>query len=132
MIAADTNVLVRMATNDTAQEAAAVHRAITGHSVFVAKTVLLETDWVLRSMYAFSGKEVLAFITFITNDPIFVFEDERQVQDALQGTRDGLEFADALHLAAAEGKTFYTLDKTLHRRAKQPVMLIKPDRQPLP
>lgn len=48
MIAVDTNVLVRIVTRDDKGQARRAVRALRGKQLFVAKTVLLETEWVLR------------------------------------------------------------------------------------
>lgn len=125
MIAVDTNVLVRLATGDTAAEYLAARAALAGQRVFVAKTVILETDWVLRSFYAFNAQEIIAFWDSITANEQFAVEDEAQLREALKAARGGLDFADALHLAAAKGLDFYTFDKPLSRRAKRPVVLLK-------
>ena len=54
MIAIDTNLLVRLLTNDEPQQAArAIQLFKSGAEIFIGKTVLLETAWVLRSVYEF-------------------------------------------------------------------------------
>lgn len=51
MIAVDTNVIVRLLTNDDPHQTEKVARLMEGNSVFISKTVLLETEWVLRVAY---------------------------------------------------------------------------------
>ena len=53
MIAVDTNVLVRLLTADDPKQTAAVRALFAAETIWIAKTVLLETAWVLRSLYGF-------------------------------------------------------------------------------
>ncbi|MGZ5007097.1 MAG: PIN domain-containing protein [Methylobacter sp.] len=57
MIAVDTNILVRYVVNDDlvqAQQAKALLKSAS--AVFIAKTTLLECEWVLRSAYKLPRK----------------------------------------------------------------------------
>lgn len=47
-IAVDTKVLVRLLTEDGPQQAAAARSLVASEPIWIAKTVLLETFWVLR------------------------------------------------------------------------------------
>jgi predicted nucleic-acid-binding protein len=51
MLAVDTNVLVRLVTNDDPAQARRALSAIERNDIFVGKTVLLELEWVLRYSY---------------------------------------------------------------------------------
>ena len=53
MIAVDTDVLVRVFTGDDPQQTAAAQSVLAAGRVWIAKTVLLEAAWVLRSLYGF-------------------------------------------------------------------------------
>ncbi len=53
MIAVDTNVLVRLLTGDDPEQEAASRALFARQSIWIAKTVLLETAWVLRSLHGF-------------------------------------------------------------------------------
>jgi hypothetical protein len=57
MLAIDTNLIVRYLVGDDAGQAARVRRLIDNNDVFVCTTVLLETEWVLRSVYRFSAAQ---------------------------------------------------------------------------
>jgi predicted nucleic-acid-binding protein len=48
MLAVDANIIVRLLTNDERAEAARAKILLAENEVFVATTVLLETEWVLR------------------------------------------------------------------------------------
>ena len=56
MRAIDTNVIVRFLTADDLAQAAVARRAIEAGDIFIPTTVLLETEWVLRSGYSFRVK----------------------------------------------------------------------------
>ncbi|MCP4698948.1 MAG: type II toxin-antitoxin system VapC family toxin [Gammaproteobacteria bacterium] len=124
MIAVDTNLLVRFLTQDDAQQAERAIKLINSDSeIFVAKTVLLETAWVLRSAYEFEVLEVIGAFQRIGGMQNVVFEDAPSVVLALQWVQDnGLDFADALHLATAktiDAQPFYSFDQLLVKRARQ-------------
>jgi len=58
MVAVDTNVLVRLLTGDEPEQAAATRRLFASEPIWIAKTVLLETGWVLRGLYGFEESEI--------------------------------------------------------------------------
>ena len=58
MIAVDTNVLVRLLTGDDPKQESAARSLFARESIWVAKTVLLETNWVLRSLYGFDESAI--------------------------------------------------------------------------
>ena len=55
MLAIDTNLIVRYLVGDDPGQAARARRLIDNNDVFICTTVLLETEWVLRSVYGFSA-----------------------------------------------------------------------------
>ena len=60
MIAIDTNIVVRFLTNDHPEQSLRARALLEGHEVFVALTVLLETEWVLRSAYRLAPERIHA------------------------------------------------------------------------
>ncbi len=120
MLAVDTNVLVRFLVRDNAKQAARAASLIRSQEIWVAKTVLLETEWVLRSLYAFSGKTVAEAMRKLAGLPTVFLEDEVAVARALDWSSAGLDFADALYLASAGNATqFATFDRKLARQARR-------------
>lgn len=70
MTAVDTNVLVRLFTGDDAKREAAARSLFAAGPIWIAKTVLLETGWVLRSLYGFEDsaiREVFTRLLGLTN-----------------------------------------------------------------
>ena len=61
MIAFDTNLLVRAAVNDDLEQVAIVRRLLLSHEVFIPRTVLLETEWVLRASYKKTRDQIAGF-----------------------------------------------------------------------
>lgn len=120
MIAIDTNVLVRYVVWDDADQARRAGRLIEGNQVVVATTVLLESEWVLRSAYGFDRAGIsLAFRRFL-GLPNVSPEATAAVEAALDSYDSGLDFADALHLASTpKAKEFFTFDRGLAKAARK-------------
>ena len=114
MHAVDTSVLVRFLTANDAAQSAAAERLLTSGGVFIAKSVLLEAEWVLRSAYGRPRRELALVFQSIADAGEVVIEDEPSVRRAIAWFAAGLDFADALHLSSRrEGVEFLTFDKGL-------------------
>lgn len=120
MIALDTNVVVRFLVNDDKAQGRRARNVIARGDVFVGPTVLLETEWVLRSAYGFPADEVGRFFRALLGLPGLTTESPERIGRALDGYEAGLDFADALHLASADAAdAFATFDRRLARRASR-------------
>jgi predicted nucleic-acid-binding protein len=118
MRAIDTNILVRFLADDDAIQAEKARKLLAEYEVFVATTVLLETEWVLRGAYGLAKGDVLAALRAFAGLPSVMLEDPLRVEKALTWAAGGMDFADALHLAAAEGcEAFVTFDRRLAKAA---------------
>lgn len=118
MLAIDTNVLVRYLTADDPHQAQQARTIVESQDVFVATTVLLETEWVLRSAYGHDRATVIAALRGFAGLPHVVLENPRLAARALDWAGRGMDFADALHLSAAEGcDAFLTFDRRMARGA---------------
>ncbi len=118
MRAADTNVIVRyLMSDDPAQTVKA--RAIIGQEpVFVPRTVVLEVEWVLRSVYEVPVGRIIPALRAVAGLPGVSVEDAPMVAKAMDWAEGGMDLADALHLAAAAGcDGFLTFDKRFARSA---------------
>ena len=118
MTAVDTNVLVRLLTEDDREQAAAARSLFEKASIWIAKTVLLETAWVLRS---YTDLTRASFVRRSSNylASTMSTEDEPSVAAALAFTAQGVDLADALHLSSRpSGVRFVSFDRSLVRRAK--------------
>jgi len=120
MIAVDTNIVVRYLTDDDRRQAAKARALIGANDVFISRTVILECEWVLRSVYGFSSREVRDALRAFAGLPKVSVEDLAAVVQAFDLVEKGVDFADALHLAGAEFcEVFATFDQELIRRAKR-------------
>jgi predicted nucleic-acid-binding protein len=120
MIAIDTNVLVRLLTGDDPKQAAAAQSLFAAGPIWIAKTVLLETGWVLRSLYGFEEPAIREAFTRLLGLKNVHAEDEASVAAALALTVHGIELADAMHLSSRpSGARFVSFDQSLVRRAKR-------------
>ena len=121
MTAVDTNVLVRVVTNDDkAQAARATAYLRSQEQVFIAKTVLLELEWVLRSAYAIRRGEILLALRSLVATSNVEIEDEAAVMQAIDWYGRGIDLADALHVASAgRERKFVTFDSALRRKGRK-------------
>jgi predicted nucleic-acid-binding protein len=118
MWAIDTNVIVRFITRDDAGQSARARAMIEAHEVFVATTVLLEVEWVLRSVYGFDRETRLGALCAFVGLPQVKLEAGALVTEALEMMAKRMDFADALHLAMARGcDGFASFDRRLARAA---------------
>jgi predicted nucleic-acid-binding protein len=120
MIAVDTNVLVRLLTNGDLKQAAAARSQFAREPIWMAKTVLLETGWVLRSLYGLEETEIRAAFTKLLGLKNVHAEDESSVAAALALTARGIELADAMHVCSGPpGVAFVSFDKSFVGRARR-------------
>lgn len=120
MTAVDTNVVVRLLTGDDAGQAVAARSLFAAGPIYIAKTVLLETGWVLRRLYGFDENAIRDAFIKLLGLPNVHAEDKRSVANALALTVHGIELADAMHLSSRPpGCAFVSFDKSLVRGAKR-------------
>ncbi len=118
MLAIDTNLIIRYLVRDDPGQAARARKLIDNNDVFVCTTVILETEWVLRSVYGFSAAQCAKALTDFAGLPRVILEDTTCVAKALGWMRQGVDFADGLHLAKAEGcDVFVSFDQTFAKAA---------------
>jgi predicted nucleic-acid-binding protein len=63
--------------------------------------VVLELEWVLRAFYGFDASDFVRVIEHLLGLPNVGVEEWPRVADALVWHREGMDFADALHLRAS-------------------------------
>ena len=120
MIAVDTNVVVRLLTGDDPKQAAAARSLFAAGPIWIAKTVLLETGWVLRSLYGFEESAICDAFTKLLGLKNVHAEDESAMAAALALTVHGIELADAMHLTSRPpGAAFVSFDRSFVRRANR-------------
>ena len=120
MLAIDTNVIVRYLVNDDPKQATIARKLIDGRAVWVSRTVVLESEWVLRSGYDLDASTVNGALGAFLALPTVTVETPSMVKQALEAAALGMDFADALHLAACkDGVAFATFDRRLATRARK-------------
>lgn len=119
MLAVDTNVVVRYLVRDHPVQSPRAAALIESEEVWVPKTVLLETEWILRSLYSFAPEAVAFGLRNLAGLESVTLEDETAVVEALNLLERGMDFADALHLACSAGARFATFDRKLASAARR-------------
>jgi predicted nucleic-acid-binding protein len=126
MFVLDTNILLRFAVNDDAQQIVQARRAIGTQAMWISATVVLELEWVLRSRYGYERKDIHTFLTHLLDTTNVSVEDEAQVATALDWYAEGSDFADALHLARTQSRgVMLTFDASFCKPAQRAGAKIK-------
>lgn len=105
MIALDTNVLARFYCEDPDDPEAERQRPSVlrlfreAEAIFVAVTVVVEFEWIMRGFYERSREDFARVIRHLLGLSNVTVEDWQAVNDALTLHLEGLDFADALHWA---------------------------------
>jgi predicted nucleic-acid-binding protein len=119
MLAIDTDVVVRYLTNDHPEQSPRARRVIDDRPVFVAVTVILEAEWLLRSAYGYDQAAIVRALRAFGGLPTVEIEDAAIISSALDLVETGVDFADALHLRKSAHCTgFATFDRKLIRAAQ--------------
>lgn len=119
MLAIDTNLVVRYLTNDHPKQSPRARALVDGQPVFASITVILETEWVLRSTYEYRPADVARALRAFAGLPTVTVEDGAIVATALDLAEKGLDFADAMHLGrSTHCAGFATFDRKFVKAAK--------------
>ena len=121
MPALDTNILVRyLVADDTKQFQSAmtlIESADEEAPLFLPLSVVVELEWVLRSLYSFDKLIVITTFNQLLGTRELVFQDEDIVEVAISlYTENNIDFADCLHIATAHVHD-YTPMITFDRKA---------------
>lgn len=120
MIALDTNVLARLLLQDDAAQFARARALLATDQQFTAPvTVLLELVWVLESNDC-APADIERGLNLLLNLPNFKPPQASAVRQALAAFVQGMDFADALHLALCKSDdALITFDKTFVKKASK-------------
>ena len=119
MVAVDTNVLVRLLIGDNPTQFRASEQLFAAEEIFIADTVLLETEWVLRAAYDLTRKDVVTAFRSVLGLPNVSLTNAQTAALAIDWHEGGLDFADAFHLALCQHlPTLNTFDNDFIKRAK--------------
>jgi len=118
MIAFDTNMLVRALVLDNPAQVEVVRQLMAANNVFISRTVLLETEWVLRARYKKTKDQLHDFFVALLASENAVVEEAETVSHALDWYALGADFADALHLSACDAAVMHTFDREFCKAAR--------------
>jgi len=112
VIALDTNLLARLLLGDDAAQHARVKALLRTDQVFTAPiTVMLELVWVLEANDC-TPAEIERGLNLLLGLANFRPKQADALREALRGYAQGLDFADALHLALSQNcEELATFDK---------------------
>ena len=121
MRAVDTNILARFYLRDDAVQGRIAARVLAAGDVFIPKTVVLELEWVLQYVAEQSERKVIECLAHLIALPGITVEGRDEIETALSHCRNGIDFADALHLVASSAcsKLLTFDDRGYARRAKK-------------
>lgn len=118
MIAVDTNIVVRLLTQDDEQQYSKSLKLFQEQDVFIPDTVILETEWVLRFAYKFKPTETCRALKNLFGLPNLQISNASLMAQVLQWHENGLDFADALLLAYSQTcSVMYTFDDKFVKKA---------------
>lgn len=119
MRAIDTNVVVRFLAGDDPAQSPKARALVEAGDLFVPLTVMLETEWVLRSVYGHKGPQVAAALRAFAGLPGISVEAPERLAEALDRAEAGMDFADALHLGGTNGcDALLTFDRRFVKAAR--------------
>jgi predicted nucleic-acid-binding protein len=120
MMALDTNVLVRFLVKDDDHQASVVYRLFKQSEekqepLFVPLLVMLETVWVLQSIYDIADEDIVSAINQLLLMPVLKFEGQSTIQGFIASAHDvKLGLADLLiahSVKASNCQQVFTFDK---------------------
>lgn len=116
--ALDTNIVVRLFVDDGSKEALVARKVFERDQVEILLTVILEVEWVLRSVYKFKPPAICDALDALLGLRNVGVQQEDLVIDAVEALRHGVPFADALHLLTSEkADELLTFDTRFKKRA---------------
>mgnify|MGYP000330226927 CR=1 FL=1 len=123
MIALDTNAIVRMLVEDDFRQAEIVKAIITqvesaGDQILILPEVLIETVWVLESVYQCTRAEISGFLETLIHTPAFTTNDPTVIRGVVSRYRHGGDFADLMIVIQAKrskAKRLVSFDKKLQK-----------------
>lgn len=120
MIAVDTNVIIRLLTCDDVSQYRASQALFAKEDIFIADTVILETEWVLRYAYEFGPAVICQGLRKLFGLRNVHVNNAQIVAQALDWHEQGLDFSDAFHLALSpQHAVMKTFDAKFIKQAKK-------------
>ncbi len=120
VLAIDTNIIVRLLTHDNEAQFQTSRKLFAENDIFIADTVILETEWVLRYAYDFDANAICAAFRKLFGLPNVRLNQPQLIAQCIDLHEQGLDFADAFHLTLSQQHTkLKTFDEQFIKRAKK-------------
>ena len=117
-LAVDTNIVARALTDDGTDQSRKASECFRDNEVFISDTVMLETEWLLRSRLQVPRSAIRDLFAGLLSWPKIRFSDRERMVRSIEAHARGVDFADALHvLAANDCDAMLTFDDDFVRRA---------------
>jgi predicted nucleic-acid-binding protein len=123
LIALDTNALVRLLIDDDEKQAGIVKELIVsaekqGRQILILTEVLIETVWVLESVYECTREDIHSFLETLAYTSAFTLSEPQIVINTIRHFRKGGDFADIIIVMQAlnhQAKKMLSFDKKLQK-----------------
>jgi predicted nucleic-acid-binding protein len=124
MIALDTNAVIRLLVEDDENQASAVRRLLrstetSGGAILILSEVVLETVWVLESVYRCSRADVVCYLDALLAVSVVRLPDGDSIRSALGHYRKSGDFADHLIVSQAQkhqASGIFSFDRQLQQQ----------------
>lgn len=124
MIAFDTNALIRMLIEDDADQAKIIKDLVhevenDAGEILILWEVLIETVWVLESVYQCNRAEIVKFLEMLIHASVFAVPEPPVFRTIVSQYKDGGDFADLVivnQAKHAQAEKLISVDKKLQRK----------------
>jgi predicted nucleic-acid-binding protein len=121
MIALDTNAIIRVLIEDDKIQARTVQSIINeaefeGRRILILSEVIIETIWVLESVYQCDNQEISMMVENLLSAPTFFLPDSVVIRKALKQYKKDGDFADLLIVGQAKhhkARKLFSFDRKL-------------------
>jgi len=121
MIALDTNAIIRVLIEDDKIQARTVQSIINeaefeGRRILILSEVIIETIWVLESVYQCDNQEISMMVENLLSAPTFFLPDSVVIRKALKQYKKDGDFADLLIVGQAKhhkARKLFSFDRNL-------------------
>ena len=118
MISVDTNVIIRLLTGDDQVQLKKAKSLFSNENIYITTTVILECEWVLRYAYQLEQPQIKNAFQALFGLSNVQLENPLTISNAIHWYQQGMDFADAIHLAHSSGAdAFVTFDKKFIKSA---------------
>lgn len=119
LLGVDTNIIVRLIVEDDGAQMHRILAVLNEHELFVPLTVLLETEWVLRSRYRLKRQEISNAFEALCKLTGIQVEAADNLGWAIEKYRKAGDFGDFVHIVScADCDGFATFDLALLKLAQ--------------